>query len=67
MRAPRAANARLALPLTLYAPDRTGRDDIGGTGDIHHPAATHKRYRTTTPDSYDLQNSNATKANRTVR
>lgn len=49
------------------APDRTGRDDIGGTGDIHHPAATYKRYRTTTPDSYDLQNSNATKANRTVR
>jgi len=45
----------------------TSRDDTGGKGDIHDPAAKYKSYHTTTPDGYDLQISNATKANRTVR
>lgn len=45
----------------------TSRDDTGGKGDIHDPAAKDKRYHTTTPDGYDRQISNATKANRTVR
>jgi len=43
------------------------RDDTGDKGDIHDPAAKSNRYHTTTPDDYDLQISNATKANRTVR
>lgn len=45
----------------------SSRDDTGGKGDIHDPAALYKSYHTTTPDGYDLQISNATKANRTVR
>jgi len=51
-------------------PTRRGlasRDDTGGTGDIHDPAARYKSYHTTTPDGYDRQISNATKANRMVR
>jgi catechol 2,3-dioxygenase-like lactoylglutathione lyase family enzyme len=45
----------------------TGRPDTGGKGDIHDEAAKYKSYHTTTPDGYDLQISNATKASRTVR
>jgi catechol 2,3-dioxygenase-like lactoylglutathione lyase family enzyme len=45
----------------------TGRADTGGKGDIHDPAAKYKSYHTTTPDGFDLQISNATKGNRTVR
>ena len=45
----------------------TGRADTGGKGDIHDEAAKYKSYHTTTPDGFDLQISNATKANRTVR
>lgn len=45
----------------------TARPDTGGKGDIHDPAAKYKSYHTTTPEGYDLQISNADKANRTVR
>ena len=45
----------------------TGRPDTGGKGDIHDPTATYKSYHTTSPQGFDLQISNATKANRTVR
>ncbi len=45
----------------------TGRADTGGKGDIHDEAAKYKSYHTTTPDGFDLQISNATRANRTVR
>lgn len=43
------------------------REDTGGKGDIHSAEAKYKSYHTTTPDGFDLQISNATKANRTVR
>ena len=43
------------------------REDTGGKGDIHDEKAKYKSYHTTTPDGFDLQISNATKANRTVR
>ena len=43
----------------------TGRPDTGGKGDIH--TASYQSYHTTTPDGFDLQISNATKATRTVR
>src|ERR1019366_4862862 len=45
----------------------TGRQDTGGKGDIHDEAAKYKSYHTTTADGYDLQISNADRANRTVR
>jgi hypothetical protein len=45
----------------------SARPDTGGKGDIHDEAAKYKSYHTTTPDGYDLQISNATRANRTVR
>ena len=45
----------------------TGRADTGGKGDIHDAAALYKSYHTTTPEGFDLQISNANKANRTVR
>jgi len=43
----------------------TGRADTGGKGDIH--VAPYKSYHTTTPDGFDLQISNATRASREVR
>jgi len=43
----------------------TGRADTGGNGDIH--TAPYKSYHTTTPDGFDLQISNATKAGRETR
>ncbi len=43
------------------------RPDTGGKGDIHDPTDTYKSYHTTSPQGFDLQFSNATKANRTVR
>jgi predicted enzyme related to lactoylglutathione lyase len=45
----------------------TGRADTGGKGDIHDAAAKYKSYHTTTPEGFDLQISNADRANRTVR
>lgn len=43
----------------------TGRADTGGNGDIH--VAPYKSYHTTTPDGFDLQISNSTRAGREVR
>jgi hypothetical protein len=43
----------------------TGRADTGGSGDIH--TAPYKSYHTTTPDGFDLQISNSTRAGREVR
>jgi hypothetical protein len=43
----------------------TGRADTGGRGDIH--TAPYKSYHTTTPDGFDLQISNSTRAGRAVR
>jgi catechol 2,3-dioxygenase-like lactoylglutathione lyase family enzyme len=43
----------------------TGRADTGGSGDIH--TAPYKSYHTTTPNGFDLQISNATRAGRDVR
>lgn len=51
----------------LVARALTSREDTGGKGDIHDPAAKYKSYHTTTPDGFDLQISNANKTNRTVR
>jgi catechol 2,3-dioxygenase-like lactoylglutathione lyase family enzyme len=45
----------------------TGREDTGTTKKIDDPTALYKSYHTTTPQGFDLQISNATKANRTVR
>lgn len=45
----------------------SSRMDTGSSKDIHDPTAYYKSYHTTTPSGYDLQISNATKANRTVR
>lgn len=45
----------------------TGRADTGAKGDIHSDSTAYKSYHTPTPQGFDLQISNATKANRTVR
>lgn len=45
----------------------TSREDTGAKGDIHSDSTSYKSYHTTTPSGFDLQISNATKANRTVR
>ena len=45
----------------------SGRKDTGTSKDIHDPTAYYKSYHTTTPQGFDLQISNATKANRSVR
>ncbi|HXT17256.1 MAG TPA: VOC family protein [Gemmatimonadaceae bacterium] len=45
----------------------SARPDTGGKGDIHDEKALYKSYHTTTPNGFDLQISNANKANRTVR
>jgi len=46
---------------------QTSRADTGGSKDIHDPTAYYKSYHTTTPGGWDLQISNGTRANRTVR
>ncbi len=56
-----------ATKAVLTTRSLTSREDTGGKGDIHDPKALYKSYHTTTPDGYDLQISNATKASRTVR
>ena len=43
----------------------SAREDTGGKGDIH--VAPYKSYHTTTPDGFDLQISNATRASRETR
>lgn len=45
----------------------TSRMDTGGSKDIHDPTAYYKSYHTTTAQGWDLQISNSSKANRTVR
>ncbi|MEP6765201.1 MAG: VOC family protein [Gemmatimonadaceae bacterium] len=45
----------------------SSRMDTGTSKDIHDPTALYKSYHTTSPQGFDLQISNATKANRTVR
>jgi catechol 2,3-dioxygenase-like lactoylglutathione lyase family enzyme len=45
----------------------SARPDTGSRLDIHDPAAKYKSYHTTTPNRFDLQISNATKATRRVR
>lgn len=44
-----------------------GREDTGTSMKIDDPKALYKSYHTTTPQGFDLQISNGTKANRTVR
>ena len=44
-----------------------GREDTGSSLKIDDPKALYKSYHTTTPLGFDLQISNGTKANRTVR
>jgi catechol 2,3-dioxygenase-like lactoylglutathione lyase family enzyme len=65
----------MAFGITPWDPDQvkaeldkrglTGRADTGGNGDIH--TAAYQSYHTTTPDGYDLQISNGTRASRRVR
>jgi catechol 2,3-dioxygenase-like lactoylglutathione lyase family enzyme len=45
----------------------TGRADTGGHGEIHEARAKYKSYHTTTPNGFDLQISNGTRATREVR
>jgi catechol 2,3-dioxygenase-like lactoylglutathione lyase family enzyme len=45
----------------------TGRPDTGNHGEIHEERAKYKSYHTTTPNGYDLQISNASRATREVR
>ena len=45
----------------------TGREDTGTSLKIDDPKALYKSYHTATPQGFDLQISNGTKANRTVR
>lgn len=45
----------------------TARADTGGHGEIHEERAKYKSYHTTTPNGFDLQISNSTRATREVR
>lgn len=45
----------------------SARMDTGGPKDIHDPTAYYKSYHTQTPGGWDLQISNGSKENRTVR
>jgi len=56
-----------AVATALTERGLNARQDTGGKGDIHDAAAKYKSYHTTTPNGFDLQISNADKANRTVR
>jgi catechol 2,3-dioxygenase-like lactoylglutathione lyase family enzyme len=67
----RAGMGHIAFGLASFDPDQvkaeldkrglSARADTGGRGDIHE--APYKSYHTTTPNGYDLQISNTTKAN----
>ncbi len=71
----RATIDHIAFGITPWDPDAvkaeldkrglTSRADTGGKGDIHE--APYQSYHTTTPDGFDLQISNATRARREVR
>jgi catechol 2,3-dioxygenase-like lactoylglutathione lyase family enzyme len=78
--APAVRSARMdhiSFGIDPFDPDKTMSElesrglthsaDTGGHGDIHDAAALYKSYHTTTPGGFNLQISNATKANRTVR
>ncbi len=56
-----------AVKSALEARGLNARMDTGGPLDIHDPAAKYKSYHTTTPDGWDLQISNATRASRLIR
>ncbi len=73
----RAAMGHVSFGIAPFDADKTkgsltarglnAREDTGGKGDIHDEKAKYKSYHTTTPEGFDLQISNATKASRTVR
>lgn len=56
-----------AVQADLESRGLNGRPDTGGRGDISDPKALYKSYHTPIPSGWDLQISNATKGNRTVR
>jgi catechol 2,3-dioxygenase-like lactoylglutathione lyase family enzyme len=56
-----------AVKSDLEKRGKNARMDTGSSKDIHDPTAYYKSYHTTTPNGWDLQLSNGTKANRTVR
>jgi catechol 2,3-dioxygenase-like lactoylglutathione lyase family enzyme len=68
----RAAMGHIAFGMSPFDPDQvkaelekrglTARVDTGGRGDIH--TASYKSYHTTTPNGFDLQISDTTRANR---
>jgi catechol 2,3-dioxygenase-like lactoylglutathione lyase family enzyme len=68
----RAGMGHIAFGISPFDPDQvqaelekrglTARVDTGGRGDIH--TANYKSYHTTTPNGFDLQISNATRATR---
>jgi catechol 2,3-dioxygenase-like lactoylglutathione lyase family enzyme len=73
----RASMGHISFGIEPFEPDAvkaeldkrglSGRMDTGTTKDIHDPTALYKSYHTTSPQGFDLQISNGTKANRTVR
>jgi hypothetical protein len=73
----RASIGHISFGVQPFDPDRTkadlesreltARKDTGNEKDIHDPTALYKSYHTTTPQGFDLQISNGTKENRTVR
>ena len=68
----RASIGHIAFGITPWDADQVkaeldkrglnGRADTGGNGDIH--TARYQSYHTTTPNGFDLQISNVTRANR---
>jgi len=72
-----ASIGHIAFGIQPFDPDKTKADldarglnsrmDTGTSKDIHDPTANYKSYHTTTPGGFDLQISNGSKANRTVR
>jgi catechol 2,3-dioxygenase-like lactoylglutathione lyase family enzyme len=73
----RASIGHISFGIQPFDPDKTKADldarglnsrmDTGTSKDIHDPTALYKSYHTTTPQGFDLQISNGTKENRTVR
>ena len=73
----RASIGHISFGIKPFDPDKTKADldarglnsrmDTGTSKDIHDPTALYKSYHTTTPQGFDLQISNGTKENRTVR
>ena len=73
----RASIGHISFGIQPFDADKTKADldsrglnarmDTGTSKDIHDPTALYKSYHTTTPQGFDLQISNGTKENRTVR